>query len=161
MYTYADLQDEIDQRFEPAVRDTFDHYKGIPMPLFVLVANVNPTNGERYDKPTPCPVQLDTSGGPVTAHSILMGVKRTVLVTEAEASMLAYVWKHGVKIRAELKGETHEWLIPIITSAADKTHFFLGKRIDFAHGVGAHAKLLDDLDEFGGLFEKLGKVVEA
>ena len=162
MYTYADLQDELDQRFEPAVRDTFDHYKGIPVPLFVLIANVNPSNGERYAKPTPCPIQLDFGNGPATSHNILAGVKRMVVITEAEASLLAYADKNGVKLRAEMKGETHEWLVPVITSAVHKEHFFMGKRIDFAHGTGAHAKLLDDLDQFGGLFDKSpGTTVQA
>lgn len=161
MYTYAELQQELDTRFEPAVRHTFDHYKGIPVPLFVLIVNVNPQTGERYDKPTPCPVQLHMGDGPATAHGILSGVKRMVVLTEAEASLLAYVTKNGVKIRAELKGETHEWIVPVIASSLHKDHYFMGKRIDFAHGAGAHAKLLDELDPFGGLFEKLGQVVEA
>ncbi len=161
MYTFADLQTELDTRFEPSVRDTFDHYKRLPLPLFVLIVNVNPQNGERYPAPTPCPIQLDLSSGPPTAHGILAGVKRMVVLTEAVASLVAYQMPHGVKVRAELLGQSCEWLIPILTDPKQKDHRYMGKRITYSHATGAHAKLLDELDMFGGLFEKLGKAAEA
>lgn len=162
MYTYAELLKELEERFDPNVRKTFDHYKGLPFPLFVLIAQVNPQSGKRYDTPTPCPIQFQFSSGDlVQSHTILQNVKRQVLLVEAVASLVAYPSKNGIKMRAELPGETHEWIVPVLTDANQKDHHYLGKRIDFGHAVGSHAKLLDDLDEFGGLFEKMGKVAEA
>lgn len=162
MYTYAELLKEVEERFDPNVRKTFDHYGGIPFPLFVLIALVNPTSGKRFDAPTPCPVEFQfVQGDLINSHTILQNVKRMVLLTEAVGSLVAYPGKHGVKIHGELVGETHEWIIPVLVDAKQKDHSYLGQRIDFAHGVGSHARLLDDLDEFGGLFDKNGKVAEA
>jgi hypothetical protein len=155
MYTNADLFKELDERFDPSVRKTFDHYGGLPFPLFVLIVNIHPQTGKRYDAPTPCPLQFEFAQGQrVTSYVILENVKRMVILTEAVASLVAYPTENGVKIHTELVGETHEWIIPVIADAKQKAHRFLGSRIDFAHGTGAHAKLLDDLDQFGGLFDK-------
>lgn len=160
-YTISDALTELDARFEPSVRHTFDQYSGLPCPLFVLIAMVHPTTGKRFDKPTPCPIMLAGHQMP-SPRDILDAVKRKVLVTEAVAVFMAYPVQRGIKVRTELPTETHEWLLPVLRDPKQQDHLYLGKRIDFSHGVGAHAQLLDELDEFGGMFDnKVRAIAEA
>ena len=153
-YNFADMMDELDNRFEDNVRKTFDHYKGLPGPIFMLIARVNPTTGKPFDKPTPCPVMFQNQGGPVTTRDIVDGVKRQIILTDAVASFCAYPMEHGIKIHVELPCETHEWLVPVLRLAGATEHYYMGKRVVFASGRGEHARTLDELDEFGGLFNK-------
>lgn len=154
-YTFSDIMTELNTRFEASVRATFDHYKGLPGPLFVLIANVSPQTGKRYDNPTPCPVDLQHIGpGVPSSRAVVQGVKRQVLLTESVAAFCAYINEHGLKMRVETKSETHEWLLPVLRDPQQTGHFYLGQRIDFAAGRGEHARTLDELDTFGGMFDK-------
>jgi hypothetical protein len=153
-YSYDEMMQELETRFERGVRQTFDQFGGLPVPFFILIAQVNPQTGKRFDTPTPCPVALMFDHGMPSPRSILDGVKRQVVLTEAVAAFCAYACDHGVKLRCEFGLETWEWLLPVLTDKQQEGHYYLGKRIAFANGSGLHARTLDELDTYGGVFDK-------
>lgn len=149
-YALSDAFVELDSRFEPGLRKLFDAHGGqLPGPLWVIIANHNPKTGKDFDAPTPMPVQFESSE-PITADTMVALVRRQVALCDAVACFVAYQNGDSVKIRLEMDHESHEWLVPVIGQKGG--NHYLGKRLDYSHGQGQSARLINDIDPLGGVF---------
>ena len=152
-----ELQHELDSHVEPNLRKAFDvAVKGKQMlgPVFIMLATHNPNTGKDLEKPTAMPVLFQEAG---PAHMMLDALRQNAVLSHAVAVFVAYPMENGMKIRGETSYLSHEWLIPILTQKDGPP--YLGKRLEYGHGEGQTAKVLDDLDIFGGILPKRGSLI--
>lgn len=146
---------ELDERFEPGVRRAWDSYGGgFPYPFFVIIAKHNYNTGKDFDEPTPMPVAWDGDPSGVQPEALVNLVRKHCTLSQGVAVFCAYAHERGVKVRLELPSESHEWLLPGVPQKGGPP--FLGRRLDYSHGTGQTARLLNDVDKFGGVFVQTG-----